>query len=470
MTTITENRTTTTNGMAALDTSSNKLTDLFFSIGASRGKDIIPAFEQAHAQDRELALRIALWARDVRGGTGERTLFRNILLWLEKNDLPAAKAILPKIPELGRWDDVLIFKTPEMKTLAFTMVKEALIAGDGLASKWMPRKATKEDTTAAELRTFFGWTPKYYRKKLVELSSTVETQMCANQWDDINFSQVPSLASSRYKKAFNRHTPKYAEYCEKLSKGDTSVKVNAAAVYPYDVLKGINRMNNSELQHVTAQWDALPNFVGDANILPMIDVSGSMGCPAGGNYTSNATTCMDVAISLGMYMADKNTGTFKDAYLTFSEKPKLCTLPQGTIVDKYKSLSRAEWGMNTNLELALIEVLNEAKKYDVPQAEMPEILLIMSDMQFDRCVRNGNNTAMEMIKREYTNAGYQVPNVVFWNLNASSNVPVAATETGTALVSGFSPAIVKSVLSANMNDFTPIGIMKATIMNPRYDI
>jgi hypothetical protein len=298
--------------------------------------------------------------------------------------------------------------------------------------------------------------------------------MCAKDWDNINFNHVPSLAASRYKKAFNRHTTKFAEYVAALVKGDPTAKVNAGAVYPYDVLKGVInpygnvRLDKTELDHVVAQWDALPNFVGDANILPLVDVSGSMTCKAGGYYSKSTVTCLDVAVSLGLYLADKNTGKFKDTFLTFSARPELLTL-RGNVVQKSEQMIKSKWEMSTNLHVAFDKILDVAVKGKVPQHEMPEILLVLSDMQFDQCVRN-DDSAMEMIERKYSKAGYQVPAIVFWNLNSSDNVPVKADKSGAALVSGFSPAITKALLSASLDEFTPVGIMMSTIMNPRYDI
>jgi len=453
----------TKNGMKARKSTTDKVVDLFFKIGASRGKDIVPDFVGAYVQDKDLAARVALWARDARGGAGERKLFRDILVYLETSDPDMAKAMLHKVPELGRWDDIFVFKTVEFKHAAYDMLKTALLNGDGLAAKWTPRKGE----LAAEIRNYFGWSPKFYRKTLVTLTKVVETQMCANDWDEINFNHVPSLASARYKKAFNRHTTKFADYVAALVKGDPTAKVNAGAVYPYDVLKGVAyaRFDKTEKDHVIAQWEALPNFVGDANILPMVDVSGSMNTPAGGK---GSTTCMDVAVSLGLYLAEKNQGKFKDTFLTFSSDPELLHL-KGNVVEKMTQMVRSAWGMSTNLHAAFDEILKVAVKGNVPQAEMPEMVLILSDMQFNHCTRF-DDSAMEMIARKFEQAGYAVPQVVFWNLNASDNVPVKADASGAALVSGFSPSIVKAVLGADMSEFTPHGIMMKTIMNDRYTL
>jgi hypothetical protein len=349
------------------------------------------------------------------------------------------------------------------------MLGDALREKNGLAAKWTPRKGP----IAAEIRTFFGMSPKFYRKSLVELTKVVETNMCAQDWDGINFSHVPSVAASRYKKAFNRHTPKFREYVTELVKPvaerKVDVKVNAAAVYPYDVLKGrINcygvKFDATELNHITAQWDALPNYVGDASILPLVDVSGSMsGARAGASLTA-----LEVAVSLGLYLADKNEGKFKDTFLTFSGSPELLHL-KGNINQKIDQMVKSKWEMNTNLHKAFEKILKVAAEGQVPQAEMPKVLLILSDMQFDACARY-DNSAIEMIARKYEAAGYEMPKVVFWNLNASGNAPVKFNDSGVALVSGFSPTIVKAVLDADFDDFTPEAIMLKTLMQDKYAV
>lgn len=457
----------TENGMKALKSTANANVDLYFNIGASRGKNITAQFAAAMAEDRELALRILQWARDVRGGSGERQLFRDMLVYLESRDKDAALALMFKIPELGRWDDIFVFKTKEMKEAAFTMLGDALRAQNGLAAKWTPRKGP----LAAEIRAFFGMSPKQYRKSLVALTNVVESAMCANTWDGINFSHVPSLAASRYKKAFNRHTTKYAEYVAALVKGAPTVKVNAAAVYPYDVLKGFGsygwnkEFNATELGHLTAQWNSLPNYIGDSKVLPLVDVSGSMMCSAGQN---GSVTCLDVAVSLGLYCADKNTGAFKDMFLTFSSAPELLLL-KGDIVKKVDQMVKSKWGMSTDLHKALDLVLKTAVAGRVSQEDMPDMLLVMSDMQFNQCT-SFDDSANQMIERKYEAAGYTVPKIVFWNLNAKGNAPAKFDKRGVALVSGFSPATLMGVLGADASEFTPEAIMRKAVCIPRYDI
>ena len=446
----------TENGMKAVAHSGNALVDLFYKIGASRGKSVTADFEKAFQEDSDLAMKIAFWSRDVRGGAGERQLFRDVLVHLEKLHPATLEAVLPFVSEFGRWDDLLVFKTEKFKHLAYTLIGDALRDRNGLAAKWMPRQGP----IAVEIRNFYGMSPKQYRKSLVALTNVVESKMCAGAWDSIEFGKLPSLASARYNKAFGRNAATaYAAYKARLTAGTD--KVNASAVYPYDVIKTLRRGGDSVV--ADAQWASLPNYIGDASVLPLVDVSGSMSCPVGGNANLQ---CIDIALSLGLYCADKNTGVFKDTFLTFSAKPK-AQVVKGTLAQKMSQMNSSDWGMNTNLHAAFEEILRIAVKGGVNASDMPKTLLILSDMQFDQCV-SFDDSAHQMIVRKYKEAGYEVPNIVFWNLNSKDNVPVKFDKRGTALVSGFSPAVMKGVLTGT--DMTPYGIMLATVDVPRYSV
>jgi hypothetical protein len=340
--------------------------------------------------------------------------------------------------------------------MAYTLIGDALRERNGLAAKWMPRQGP----IAVEIRNFFGMSPKQYRKSLVALTNVVESKMCAGDWDGIEFGKLPSLASARYNKAFGKNAATaYSAYKARLVAGTD--KVNASAVYPYDVIKTLRHGGDGVV--ADAQWASLPNYIGNASVMPLVDVSGSMSCAVGGNANLQ---CIDVALSLGLYCADKNTGVFKDTFLTFSAKPK-AQVVKGSLSQKMAQMNSSDWGMNTNLHAAFEEILRIAVKGGVAESDMPKTLLILSDMQFDQCV-SFDDTAHQMIKRKYKEAGYEVPNVVFWNLNSKDNVPVKFDKKGTALVSGFSPAVMKGVLSGA--DMTPYGIMLATVDVPRYTV
>lgn len=456
----------TANGMKANVTSKSNVLDLFGLIGSARGTDITKQFVSAMVENQDLTIRMLLWARDIRQGAGERSTFRNLLAQLEKGDPTLAGRLMNKVPELGRWDDLFTYKDPMNRQKAFAFIREALANKDGLCAKWMPRKGP----IAIELTKYLELTPKQYRKLIVGLTNVVETQMCAKDWNEINFSHVPSLASARYQKAFGRNAKEaYSAYIAELKKPveqrDPKVKINAGAVYPYDIVKSVIKGNAAVADE---QWKALPNFIGDAKIMPMVDVSGSMGHL--GYSTGSQLSPIDVAVSLGLYCADKNTSAFKDLFLTFSTKPKMEYL-KGTLSQKMTQMARAHWEMGTNLHAAFEEILNVAVNGNVPEKDMPQMLLVLSDMQFDQCARY-DDSAMQMIKRKYNDAGYNVPKIVFWNLSMygkeNGNTPVRFDERGTAHVSGFSPAIMKSILANDLEDYTPYNVMVKALMNDRY--
>lgn len=448
----------TENGMTTNSSTLNACVDLFFTIGAMRGQDkqrLLANFSKAFNENPLTALRILFWVRDVRGGAGERQIFKDIMLYLVDNHTEALTKNLKHVSEYGRWDDLLVLFGTKLDKQVKEMIAAALNDNNGLCAKWMPRKGKE----AIALERFMGLKPKEYRKMLVEKTKVVEQLMCANQWESVTYEHVPSLAMARYSKAFDKHDQsRFSEY----KTGDT--KVNASAVYPYDVIKTL-RYGDKDLS--IKQWESLPNYMLDNKelLLPVCDVSGSMTTPAGSN--SNLT-CMDVCISLGLYISERNEGAFKDAFVTFSNTPQLQYL-KGKLTDRFTQLENADWGMSTNLESVFNLVLNQAKKFNVPVTEMPTTILIMSDMEFNSAVGGSSLSALDIIREKYESAGYPMPKLVFWNIQSrnAGNYPVQVTDKGTALISGFSPAILKSLLTGE--DMSPIAIMNKTVNSPRYE-
>ena len=459
----------TENGMVTNSTSLNSCVDFFFQAGAYRKaeeSDIIASFSAAFAQDHLRALKILFWARDVRGGAGERRVFRVCISHLAKYHLPYLMSNLEVISEYGRWDDYLVLLgirndklSQGVSNIILKSIKEDRNA---LAAKWMPRKGA----IANQLRKSWGMTPKEYRKLLVENSNVIETHMCAKEWTKVNYSQVPSVAAARYPRAFMKNDmARYREYLAALANPalyEENVKVNASAVYPYDVVKTLRR-GVEEL--AVEQWKALPNYLeGNTKmLLPVVDVSGSMGSSVSEGST---LTCMDVAISLGLYISEKNVGAFQNAFITFSERPSLQYL-KGNLKERFDQLESSDWGMSTNLESVFNLILDKAKSANLDASEMPEQVMILSDMQFNEAISNHSLTAHSMIREKYEKAGYSMPEIVFWNLQSRDrNVPVRFDEAGTALISGFSPAILTSLL--NGTGITPVLIMDETLNKPRY--
>jgi len=455
------NQSLTANGMATLNSSLDPLVDFFFFVGASRGKPIRTALERAWQADPQNAARILFWARDIRGGSGERELFRQGLLWLEQTHPDQLEKLIPFVPTYGRWDDLLIFQTTRFQNMSYSMFALALSQSDGLAGKWSPRKGP----VANALRKYMNLTPKSYRQLIVGASNTVEQKMSAKEWESINYSHVPSVAAARYQKAFTkRDGERYAAYRASLVAG--TAKVNAGAVYPYDIIKSLKQGGDRVVAN--AQWEALPNYLGDDFILPLVDVSGSMTCSVGDNPN---LTCMDVAVSLGLYLATKQQGPFAGLYLTFTTDSKIAKLPAGDLLTKYASMSNAEWAGSTNIESAFRAILQLAVNHKIPADQMPKSLIIFSDQEYNSACRDGKSIGVfDLARNMFEQANYSLPNIIFWNLNARStgqgNVPVTYDQNGTALVSGFSPSLLKSILASKT--FTPADVMWETIGSERY--
>ncbi len=455
--------TTTENGDKTYSTSLNACVDLFFQSPAMRSRKNDPAYinlvVDALNENPVIATKIMFWLRDVRGGAGERDLFRTFITNIADKHDTLAVIVMNKIAEVGRFDDLLFFKNHEPYALQ-TFVA-ALQAGNPLAAKWAPREKSKKFPGVAEkLRLLLGLSKREYRKMITYLSTTVEQKMCANEWDEIEFSHVPSVASARYGKAFSRHDPeRYTKYIEDVQSGKT--KINAGAIYPYDVLK-------AQSHTADVMWNALPDFVPEGlSFMPLIDVSGSMNTPV-----STGTTAMNVAVSVGLYLAERNKSVFKDYYITFSSEPKLKKVKGSSVYERVYNVKSDEWGMSTNLDAAMNLILDAAVSGNVPQSDLPNSLIVLSDMEFNGgggyyIGANGNTSVSERTKAAFNHAGYEMPNIVWWNINSrNGTTPARFDETGMALVGGASPAVVKNIMGGS---YSPIEIMTKAIDDPRYE-
>ena len=481
----------TRNGMPTHASTDSPLLDLFASVSSFRalhrrrglpveeGEDIVDAQFDALLMPCLFAapvdtLKLLMWARDVREGAGERYLFRHAMARLAGMLTDTAVvAILRHTPEFGRWDEVLPHvRSKRFGEVALDMIKYALVEEkDRLCAKWMPREASTTAwmrDVASRIRAHLGMSNREYRKLLVGLTHVVETPMCAGEWDTIEFGKVPSVAHKMYRSAFKRHAPSaYGEYVTALATG--RAKVNAAALYPHDVLRMLEDGDASCDAVAEAAWRALPDYLGDGvRVLPMIDTSGSMTSEI---PNLGGATCMDVAIAIGLYVAERAEGGLNHAYMTFSERATIERVPPAaSLREKVDQIRGAAWAQNTNLMAAFEELLSAVTNAGCASNRMPTVILVISDMEFDECVNAPEDTALQGMRKLYANAGYELPGVVFWNVRARArnNCPVQMHESGTALVSGFSPAVLKAVLRHHR--FTPMSVLRDILDNPRYDI
>ena len=484
------------NGAIGYRSSGKELLDLNFAVASLRGaseQEIIDKFTKAFFEDKILAMKWLFFARDVRGGLGERRLFRVILKSLIENNPEMVIPVINLIPEYGRYDDLwCLLDNQESAKVVYSIVDEQLIEdlnnmkGNkpiSLLAKWMPSINASSAQTKKYAKQFckvFGLTEREYRQILSRLRKyldVVETKMSAKNWSEIKYEAVPSKANLIYSNAFLKNDEeRRKEYLEKLKKGET--KINASTLYPHDIVHkysgGCYCLGNKDAT-IEALWKALPDTVqGCGNTIVVADGSYSMIDYIGGNTT---VTALDVANALAIYFAEHSSGEFKDKYITFSERPQLVDFSKAdSLHDKLQIALTYDECANTNIEKVFDLILTTAIKHNMRQEDMPKNVLIISDMEFDSCATSGdsnmwrrnrpNQRLFEIIAQRYADAGYQLPRLVFWNVNSRTDtIPVKENELGVALVSGFSVNIVKMVMS---NKLDPYECLLETLNSERY--
>lgn len=444
----------------------------FFGLGASMRKrsenDILQLFGRAFSEDKLIALKILFYLRDARSGQGERRTFKTIIKWLGNNYPDILSKNLDIIPEFGRWDDLFALEDTKVWNDVLNIINNEFNKvlqnhTPSLFFKWCPSINTSSEKTrnlANKIRKHLGLSEKQYRKilsKARENLNIVERNMCSNNWENIEYSKVPSKASLIYKDAFLRHDKiGYSKYIEDVKSGKT--KINASVTYPYEIVERI-LYKNDDSETLDVIWDSLPDYMGENNHSGIVvaDVSGSMfGRP------------MAVSVSLAMYFAERNKGQFANTFITFSEEPELEKVIGNNIREKITNLVSSNWGMNTNLQSVFDLILKTAVNNKISQEEMPDTIYIVSDMQFDVACQDNNTTNYESIRSKYEEHGYKQPNVVFWNVNALSNQsPITKNDKGTCIVSGCSPIILKTLLGGG--EMTALDVLIETISKERYN-
>lgn len=478
------NKTTTANGAFAYKSTKSEVLDLFSLGGAFRNRsdqEVVQLFSKAYGENPTLALKTLFYLRDVLEGQGERRFFRLAIKHLAINNKESVVKNLHLIPHFGRYDDLMVLLETPVKGAVVELVREQLIKdvkskNPSLLAKWMPSENASSYLTkkyAKILREGLGATPKEYRKLLSSLRgqiNIVETKLSEKDYASIEYGKLPARAGLVYRQAFYRNDEvNYKAYLDSLTKGEA--KINAKTLYPYDIvskaLQGFSgrnvygygrKLEAHEIQLLDAQWNALPDFIGERteNSIAVVDTSGSMqGDP------------MNVAISLGIYLAERNKGVFHNHFLTFNSKPSLEKIVGSNIVEKTRNLSNASWGGSTNIESVFQKLLDTAVSNNVPKEEMVKKVYIISDMQFNYCTKNASASIFKTMEREFNEAGYDLPNLVFWHVNAfMSNTPFTMNEVGVQLVSGFSPSIFKQLLDSYGK--TPYELMLDVIDSDRY--
>lgn len=486
------NYTETENGAVALKSTKSGLLDAFSKLATFREAEeetIIKTFNLAYAENKELAMKLLFYVRDIRGGQGERRVFRVIMNHLAKNKPEVVIKNLDNFAFYGRYDDLLCLLDTPVERYVLGLIKDTLEADvksvdnggvPSLMAKWLPSANGTKNTRQVALKivSCLNMSERTYRKTLSKLRRAldlVEIKIAENRYEDIDFSKLPSKAQMVYRELFMRKAQeRYLAYLKELMTG--KAKVNAGTLIPVDIVSKIMDKNPSlaERYLYEAVWQNLPNYFEGRNEtgLCVVDVSGSMyGTP------------MAVAVSLGLYCADKCNGPFKNKFITFSRNPELVKVQGEDIVDKVRNAQHANWGANTNFNKVLEIILDTAIKNHCSQEEIPNKLYVISDMQFDEA--EGSNTLHRDWAKKFAEHGYEMPAIVYWNVRTSDCGMFQEDKNGTnvAMVSGYSPVLFKNVIDGTQYEevinengkvvieqrINPTVVMLTTLQNERYD-
>lgn len=472
------NLTHTENGAVTYQSTQSECLDLFATIGALRresDEEITNRFLRAYAENADLAMKALFFARDIRGGIGERRVFRTILKWLAHNELQSVEKNIPYIAEYGRYDDLLALMGTKCERVVLAYIKKqletdckALEAGESvsLLAKWLPSvNASNEDAIrqAKRIARALGMNDAQYRKTLSALRAKIniiENNLREKDYT-FDYSKQPSKAMLKYRKAFLRNDgDRYDAFMSRVAEG--TEQLHTGALMPYEIIHPFfvnGGVSDEERKAIDATWNAQEDFTDGENALVVIDGSGSM---YGGSDPIPAT----VALSLGIYYAEQNTGAFHNHFITFSENPRLVEIKGKDIFEKVRYCHQFNEVANTNIQRVFELVLKAAVKNHVPQEEMPSKIFIISDMEFDYCTEDCSLTNFEYAQKLFSEHGYQLPDLVFWNVSSRNRQqPVSVNDQGVALVSGCNARIFSMLKSGILS---PYAVMMDVLGSERY--
>ncbi|MBR6165183.1 MAG: DUF2828 family protein [Clostridia bacterium] len=474
---IEANRTLTENGAATLQSTGSDCLDLFATIGALRNagdQEIIVRFVRAYAEDRDLAMKMLFYSRDIRGGLGERRVFRTILKHLADTQPESVRKNLYLVSEYGRWDDLVILFGTACEKDAIQVIRTQLLAdlaalendeNVSLLAKWLPSVNTSNAEAVKNgkrIARALGMKDAEYRRTLAKLRAKIRIIENNLRQKDYTFaySAQPSRAMLKYRKAFLRNdAERYNAFMERVSRGEEAI--HTGTLYPYDVVeKALDfRGDEAERRALDVTWNALEDYAPQGNALCVIDGSGSM-------YWGGTPIPATVALSLGMYFAERCQGEFHNHFITFSCHPQLVEIKGKDLVEKVQCCETFNECANTDIQKVFELILSTAVRNRLPQEELPETLYFISDMEFDCCARDAGLTNFEYARKLFEGHGYRLPKVVFWNVQSRNRQqPVSMNEQGVILISGCSPRIFSMAAAGK---FDPVQLMKEVLLSERY--
>ena len=482
-------QTRTLNGAKTWSATGNACLDLFAVAGGMRHRreqDLKDLFNRAYIENPDLAMKLLFYIRDIRGGLGEREMFRTLIRHVAKTWPASAEQNVDHIPEYGRYDDLLCLMGTSSQKEVVRLIRDQLAEDEkalqhraegetdahiSLLAKWLPSVNTSSARTRGRARVLMnalGMHEAEYRKKISRLRSNIgltEKYLTAGRTEKIRYEAVPAGAMIKYRGAFEKKDgDRFSTYLAEAACHETTI--HSGTLYPYEITRPFFRNygfypDAAGRDVLDLLWENLAGTVKDQNAICVVDTSGSMFCSRPGTPMPAL-----IALSLGLYYAQHARGVFHNLFMTFSARPRLVEVKGKTLWEKLMYMSRADWGWNTDLEAVFNLLLETAVRSGAPQEDMPSTLYIISDMEFDCCVADPDQTVYENAKKRFEEKGYRIPAVVFHNVNSwQMQTPVRAKTKGVALTSGAGTASFSQKFDGNI---TPLDHMLRVLNSDRY--
>ena len=479
----------TLNGAKTWSTTGDACLDLFAVAGGMRHRreqDLKDLFNRAYIENPDLAMKLLFYIRDIRGGLGEREMFRTLIRHVAKTWPASAKHNAVHIPTYGRYDDLLCLMGTSSQKEVIRLIGDQLAEDEkalqrrsegetgahiSLLAKWLPSVNTSSARTRGRARILvkaLGMNEAEYRKRISRLRSNIgltERYLTAGKTEKIRYEAVPASAMIKYRAAFEKKdADRFGTYLAEAACHESTI--HSGSLYPYEITRPFFHNhgfypNAAGRDVLDLLWENLPGTVKDQNAICIVDTSGSM-------FSNRPNTPMPalIALSLGLYYAQHAQGVFHNLFMTFSDCPRLVEVKGKTLWEKLMYMSRADWGCSTNLEAVFNLLLDTAVRAGAPQEDMPSTLYIISDMEFNRCVADPDQTVYENARKQFEEKGYRIPAVVFHNVNSwRMQAPVRAKTKGVALTSGAGTASFSQKFDGNI---TPQDHMLRVLGSDRY--
>lgn len=485
----------TENGAIGYKSSGRALVDINYMTSSLRkktDKELINLFQAAYYENPMYTWKWLFFLRDIRGGMGERYTFRRIIKYMADFRPHEMALFIPYIAEYGRYDDTWVLLDTQLNSIVIKMINAQLqediknYTEDkpiSLLAKWLPKRNAESHISRHYARLIIEGLElddKTYNRMLVKLRkklNLVETFMCANQWSAIDYNSVPSKANLLYRNAFLKHDPeRRQQYLEDLANGKEGVKINASTNFPHDIVHQYVTVDGYGWSYKLKKYDETleqlwknqkDTIQSAENIMVIQDGSGSMYQPIDRNSSVQAE---EVATALSIYFAERCSGQFNNKFMTFGNRPRFVDISNcQNLKEKIQITLKNTDCSNTNIERVFQLLLDTAVKNNMKQSDLPNTLLMISDMEFD-CMTSGrtDKAMFDEFAKEYERYGYKLPRLVFWNIcSRTGTIPIRENANGVALVSGYSVNIMNMVLS---NELDPYKCLLKQLNTERYQI